>query len=357
MPRARRDVPWLDQRSNGVWYACKYDASTRRTVRESLDTKDPAEASIRFARVITEGFRAARAVGDAGITVAQALDAYEREHVRAGGVVAKDRQLVAMNRLKTYFKDTPLSDVDVVMSRAYVKARLTGAVDTGKGRGKRACNSQSTVRRELNVLVAASNLAAKFKRIGPKANPPTPMPEIELPAETPAKRVRWLSKDTIARMFASADGKLLAFCKIAYYTGARRKSVERLLKSQVDLAHGQLHLDPLGAERTSKRRPTVPIYAEIRPEIERLMAEDSGEYLFGGPIDFYKPFATLCADLGIDAYPHMLRHSRASHMLMDGEDPYKVARLLGDDLATVLKTYAHATVKYLETKSTIGEVA
>ena len=44
-------------------------------------------------------------------------------------------------------------------------------------------------------------------------------------------------------------------------------------------------------------------------------------------------------------------------MLMDGEDIYKVARLLGDTVPTVLKTYAHATVDYLKTHSTIEEVA
>jgi integrase len=353
MARKRRDVPWLDTRANGVWYAFQYDAATRRTVRESLETKDSKEAQLRFARLITEGFRMSRVVGDAGITVRQALDFYLREHVKPT-VVAKDRQWAAVQMLNSYFKDTPLGDVDIPMSRAYVAARLSGAIRGGV-RGPR-CKSRSTVRRELTVLVAAANHAARWKRIGPNAKPPTAMPQVELPAESARVEQNWLSKVQLATMFAAAEGDLSAFLRIAYYTAARRRSVERMLKSQVDLAHSVIHLDPAGAVATNKRRPPVPLYREIRPVVEHLMATD-GPYLCGGTPDFYVDFKRLCAGLGFKAHPHMLRHSRATHMLMDGEDPYKVARLLGDNLTTVLKTYAHATTKYLETNSTIEEVA
>lgn len=387
MPRQRRDVPWLDQHNNGVWYAFKYDPTRRRTIRESLETKDSMEAQLRFAQLLTHGFRGARSGGHAGLTVTQALDSYIEEHARVKLKGTSDeRQATAAKRLKAFFKETPLSDVDVPLSRAYLQARLSGAIDAGEGRGNRKCHSPSTVRRELAVLVAAANHAAKLKRVGPKASPPTPMPEVELPAEPPPRRVRWLTKQQITHIFAAADEKVLlanrtlaekaaakrrpaeyylrardnaeylaAFCRIAYYTAARRNSVEKMLKSQVDLAHGILHLDPEGARQSNKRRPTVPIYPEIRPWLERLMNKSTNEYLFGGIPDFYRPFAELAADVGITAWPHMLRHSRATHMLMDGEDPYKVARLLGDNLGTLLNVYAHATVDYLNTNSTLEE--
>lgn len=351
MARKRRDVPWLDQRDNGVWYVFKYDPAKRRTFRESMETTDREEAQLRFARLLVDGFRSTRLVGDAGLTVTQALDQYLEEHVKPK-VVDKERQEAAIAHLKAFFKSEPFSRVDIARSQAYVQARMAGAV-----RGRRACTSVSTVRRELHVLVAAANHAARRRRIGPSATPPVPMPVVELPEEARSNRVKWLSKAAVARIFAAADGHLLAFCRIAYFTAARRASIQNIMKAQVDLAHGQLHLDPAGATVTNKRRPTVPIYPEIRPTVEALMGESTSAFLFGNPTDFYKPFVELCADVGIEAHPHMLRHSRATHMLMDGEDPYKVARLLGDSLATVLKTYAHATVRYLETKSTIEEVA
>lgn len=353
MARKRRDVPWLEQRDNGFWYAFKYDAATRRTVRESLETKDRAEAQLRFASILTGGFRDTRLVGDAGLTVTQGLDQYWHEH--GSKTASPERQEAAIKHLKAYFKDTLFSAVDIPMSRAYTEARMSGAIGGGPGKGNRKCGSLSTVRRELHVLVAAANHASRWKRMGPNARPVTGMPQIELPPEARSNRVKWLPKETLARLFAAAEGDLLAFCRIAYFTAARRKSIEQLTKPQIDLAHGLIHLDPAGATITNKRRPTVPLYPEIRPVVEKLMLDSKSEYLFGEPHDFYREFVDLAADLGIEAHPHMLRHSRATHMLMDGEDPYKVARLLGDSLATVLRTYAHATVKYLETTSTLEE--
>lgn len=346
MARKRRDVPWLEQRDNGVWYAFKYDATKRRTLRESLETKESKEAQLRFGRLLTEGFRDTRLVGDAGITVEQALDQYLAEHKTTD----PERQEAAAKWLKAYFKNTLFKDVDIPASRAYKAARVTGAVA-----GRRGGVTSSTVRRELHVLVAAANHAARWKRMGPNANPPTAMPQIELAPEERSNRVKWMSKDVLARVFATADGKLLAFCKIAYYTAGRRESIERLTRQQIDLAHGQIHLDPANAAQTNKRRPTVPLYAEIRPIIEKLLDESPNDFLFGTVRSFYRDFVKLAADIGVDAHPHMLRHSRATHMLLDGEDIYKVARLLGDSVTTVLKTYAHATVKYLETNSTINE--
>ena len=41
-------------------------------------------------------------------------------------------------------------------------------------------------------------------------------------------------------------------------------------------------------------------------------------------------------------------------MLMDGENPYKVAKLLGDTLQTVERTYAHCNVEFLQTKSGVA---
>jgi len=357
MARQKRDTPWLERRSNGVWYALWYDAGQRRTRRESMETKDAVEATNRFARFITEGSRRSRIVGNAGVMTEQVLDWYDAQHVQPN-VVDKVRARAAITHLKAYFTGTPISEIDIPMTRAYAEVRRRGATNVvRKGRGRQGqVGTDATIRRELVVLVAAANHAARWKRIGPTAKPPTPMPVVELPSEA-KKETGWLTKQQLAHAFATADGQLLDFCKLAYYWAARRRSVERMLKVQVNLQHGYVDLHPPGAPVTKKRRPKVPIYPEIRPTVERLMATSSTEYLFGTPRDFYASFVDLMADLGIKAHPHMLRHSRASHMLMDGENPYKVAKLLGDTIATVEKTYAHATTDYLKTDSTIEEVA
>jgi len=47
--------------------------------------------------------------------------------------------------------------------------------------------------------------------------------------------------------------------------------------------------------------------------------------------------------------PHVLRHTRATHLLQQGVHPKAVADLLGYDVTTVLRVYGHACPDYLET--------
>ncbi len=285
--------------------------------------------------------------------MSQVLDWYDKDHVgKEDKVAAPERQRYAIAPLKKHFKDRPLGEVDIEASRAYKLSRVKGLV------GRKV--SDSTVRRELGVLGAAAKHALKWKRI--KADE---LPQIELPAE-PENKTPWLTKASIRVILEKAEGDLRDFCLLAYYWGSRKGAVQQLKKNQVDLKHGRIDLHAIGARRTKKRRPIVPVYPEIRPTVERLM-ESETEWLFGHDRrDFYEAFKKLCSDhkiVAVDAgvgevpWPHLLRHSRATHMLMDGEDPYKVAKLLGDTMATVERVYGHHSVEYLATRSTVEEVA
>ena len=111
------------------------------------------------------------------------------------------------------------------------------------------------------------------------------------------------------------------------------------------------HLRARAAQQiTRKRRPIVPIFTEQRMSLERRMSEAEGGWLFGKGYNCYRPFRDLCEACGIDEdrrHPHILRHSRATHMLMDGESIYKVGKLLGDTVATVERVYGHYSPEYL----------
>lgn len=357
MARQRRDVPWLTWRDNGVAYANWYDEDKRRSYRQSLDTRDPIEAAKRFGKFLIDG--PARPVGDAGLTVSQALDDYQRQHVEAKDdrgrplVADTERQITIIGHLKAYFGDASLTSVGPLESRAYVDARRKGLIGGGKRR-KTKVGSDNTIRRELNCLVAAFNHAVKWGKL-----PDDTKCRIELPAESRGDTIKWLTKQQVRWLLEAADGHLKDFILLAYYTAARRESIERLTRFQIDLAGGHINLMPPGARATKKRKPIVPIYPEIRPTIERLLAESETEWLFGEPRSFYRDFIAVSQVALQDiegANPHMLRHSRASHMLQDGEDLFKVAKLLGDTVATVERNYAHADVEFLATDSGVGGI-
>lgn len=346
MPRKRRTIPWLELRDE-VYYVYWHPADGGRIKRLSLGTGEPVEAQQRFAKFLAGGQATfdAHPGGSPGLTVSQALDDYYREHV-AVNVVDKIRAEDCIRHLKGWFKNAALSSIDIPTSRSYAAARRMGVIGGGKRR-KDGKASDSTIRRELVVLVAAANHAEKWKRV--KIGE---MPSIELPQEAAQEEI-YLTQAELARAREAATGRLRAFMDVAYYTAARRESVERLTKFQVNLAQGRINLtaptETANQRRSKKRRPVVPIDPKLRPTIEALMDDSPNEWVFGSPASMYRPFRTHLEKLGLGAkaFPHVLRHSRATHLLQSGVQIYDVAKLLGDTVATVQRVYGHHCPDYL----------
>jgi len=346
-------VPWLATRKNGRWYAFWYDETKRRTESKSLATRDPDEAKARFAAFLTNQDAITGQVGSR-LTVGQGLRQYWDEHA-SKGVIDQDRQENIIANLQGFFGDVAFSDVDQTLCRAYTEARRQGLHGGGMNRRKHyGAAADSTIARELGLLGTAANHARKNKRLGPTADPPTPMPVILKP-QFVAEETVWLTVGEFQTLLRWAEGDLLDFIMIAYYTGARRRSIEVLTPGQINLIQGTINLrhpdETILQRRSKKRRPHVPIADELRPTIERMLAENGHTgWLFGAKLDFYYPFKQLLASLKLEhkGFPHVLRHSRATHLLHTGKvSTYHVAQLLGDTEETVRRVYAHACVQNL----------
>jgi integrase len=338
MPRPAREIPWLDVRENGAYYVFWYDKENGRTERFSLRTKDAAEAKAGYITFLSEGKGLFEKLGTS-LTVDKALDQYELEHVNHKCADPR-RQRDAIKNLKAHFGEAPLSAVDIPSSRKYAETRRSGS-SGGGSRRKPAPASDSTIRRELVTLVAAANHARKWKRITPNE-----MPSVELPTEQrpPAE---WYTKDEVRLILSTASGDLQRFCRILYYTGARRRAIENLTVGQVNFEAKQIRLLGDGQKETKKRRPVVPIFPEIEADLRALVAKARDGRLFSG--DMYRRYRRHCEAIGLDhkANPHIMRHTRATLMLMDGVDPYAVSRLLGDTLATIDRVYGHHSPEHL----------
>ena len=277
--------------------------------------------------------RTAIAESSTGLTVLEIIEAYLKEHV-AHKVVAQDRQEYGGRHITDHLGQMVVSEIDIPACRKYVKDRMTEGA------------APSTIKREMTILRAAAHHAVRWRRLSTND-----LPQLEMPAEGESEHVKWFTKEQVTTMFRECNsGRLACFIRIAYFTAARKHSVERLLKSQVDVAGERIHLWRPGEKITKKRRPTVPLYPEIRPAVDWLMGASGTEYLFGRIGNFYRPFWKMTKKLGFEGNPHMLRHSRATHMLMEGENIYKVAKLLGDSVATVERVYGHSSLAFLATK-------
>lgn len=342
MAKQKRDVPWLGRRG-GVYYAFWYDDDTRQTRRFSLRTRERDQAQGRFAAFLVEGceiWKSTRSQGSAELTVGRLLDDYFDEHIQVKAV-DKGRVEIAIRHLKVHFDNIPVSQVDIPLSRAYVRAREQGVIG-GKVNGKRRTGSAGTIRRELGVLIAAINHGVAWKRLKPEQ-----VPKIEQP-DAPEPKGRWLSHDELRRLRAAATGRVRWFIEIAYYTAARRRSVETLTWFQVDMERMRINLSKPDEVRTKKRRPVVPIDPELAPVLRQLDEEKKSTFVLGGNGNIRKAFATAVEKAKlVDVTPHTLRHTRATHLLQSGASPWAVAGLLGDTVQTVLDTYGHHCPDYL----------
>lgn len=360
MPRAQREIPWTEQR-NGWWYVFWYDAERRRTERLSLGTREADEAKDRYIAFLSEGRSLLRRPENAGVTVREVLDSYLAEHVGidpdtehplpgVAGVADKSRQAIAARHLRAFWGDTPISVIDIPECRRYRDARAAAKVSGGP----------STVRRELNMLTAAANHAVRWKRLKRED-----VPEIELPPHAPPSDAKYLTKAELKKVFEEAgkdpDPRIKAFAVLAYVTGARRKSIERIRKSQIDLERRRMSLTPEGKVRTKKRAPIVPIGDEMATEIRKLLLwSGASEYLFRDPgFDVYHKYAAACERAGVKdrCGPHVLRHSRATHMLQDSASMWEVAKLLGDTVETIERVYGHHCPDYMAGRSAFTDLS
>lgn len=345
MARSIRREPYIIM-TNGVWFLSVHEEGKRKRRYTNLHTSDKAVAESRL-----ETYKERLRIGvvetpipRAGYTAVQGLDDYFKEHVLTK-VVDRVRQENVICHLKAFFQRILLTDVDIPTCRAYRDARAAGLVG---GWNRKRLNvrpaSDGTIRRELNTLRAAANHAVRWKRIT-KADLPT----FELPAGTPvAKEEGFLTKNEIATLIFMAEGDLRDFILFIYLWGARRNSVESLTAAQINFSANRVNLQKMGAAITKKRKPMVPIFPEMCPLLERRAADAKAGRLFRPGGNYYMRFKKFCIRLGMPySHPHVLRHSRASHLLMDGHSIYKVARLLGDSVQTVEKVYGHHSTEFL----------
>jgi integrase len=162
-------------------------------------------------------------------------------------------------------------------------------------------------------------------------------------------RQRWLSRDEVNRLLYKTTGRARLFAWIGYYTAARRSSIEALTWFATDLERRRIDFT-LGAVKTRKRRAIVAIDSALVPVLEAAKAEATTEYVLGSPANIYPAFVEQCERLGLkDVSPHVLRHTRATHLLQEGKPIWLVAQLLGDTVQTVERTYGHHCVDYMRT--------
>jgi integrase len=236
----------------------------------------------------------------------------------------------------------------------YVTKRARGQIG--------GASKPATIRRELAILRACFNWCSdptERKPIISRAD----VPGFALPADS-EPRDRWLKEDEIKRLLAAAEAgrvggrlsRVERFLWLALETAGRKQALLDLTWDRVDFETNVIHLALPGRKQTKKRRASVPISRALRPVLERAYNERTNDRVLDHGAEVWASVQSVAAAAGFGPpqgprltgtkpkatgiSPHVMRHTAATHMARRGVPLWKIGKILGDNLATVEKTYA-----------------
>jgi integrase len=270
-------------------------------------------------------------------TVSALLDAYLGD--REGIVLSYDRLVAACVPLRTHFGDMVVLEVGKTACKYYRVFR------DGK--------SPHTIRKELQTLSSAFSYG---KREGWFDRKPT----IEL-GEVPEPRDRWLSPaEAQALIDAAISRHVRLFILLALHTGARKGAILDLTWERVNFDTGLISYPDPNRPKTKKRRATVPMNAMLREALIEAREIARTEYV----VEFRKRklasvkkgFAVAVRSAGLeDVTPHVLRHTCATWMAMDGIKLDMIADFLAADPNVVWRNYRKFQPGYLQSAADVME--
>lgn len=352
MPRPNKG-PRLELNKRGVWEIRWTE--NRRSFRVSTRETDLQKAQTVFAGWLTEYQQDAVRSRPESLTVNAALDIYldDRE---ASGELADPKSLRASAKpLREGLGDSIIVELTQTDISTYQRRRRRGDFGRVYSRGgQRPVKSTGTLRRELSLLKTAINHCVKRKKLRVDD-----IPYFDLPPPADDRDV-WLTEDEAETLLkianqlsAEADGRMTRehrFVVLALATAARKRSIERLTWDLVDLNKKLIYYNKLPGIKTKKRRVPVPIPAWALPWFQRMKDERLFDhFVLDNDCSITSPIERLRREVYNRTQnpkfklltPHVLRHTRATHMARAGRPLWEIAGILGDTIQTVAKTYLH----------------
>ncbi|PKG40592.1 phage integrase [Psychromonas sp. Urea-02u-13] len=157
-----------------------------------------------------------------------------------------------------------------------------------------------------------------------------------------APDLSFLSIDEIKLVLSHLKGSHLLIVKICLSTGARFIEAETLKYSNV-------LKDKITFTDTKSGKPrTVPISFELYSELKLLAKGDNGRLFDNCYSEFLKKFKQLDIHLLKGQVTHVMRHSFASHYIINGGNLLNLQKILGHSNILITMKYAHLSPDYLK---------
>jgi integrase len=309
------------------WYVYWSEAGRSRRVTTGTRDRREAEAFLKAFRLETGNFGA----GEVGL--AAVLNHYYDSH--ASKLPSAIQANAAIRRLKDGFPLATAADVLPLTIDTYIETR-------------REAVSDETISRELSVLRAALNRAARDKLI-----PAAPRVH-DVPRKEARERV--LSRKEAAALLRACRGKrqrhLALFVRLCLYTGARPGAVLDLTWDRVDFERSLIDFALPTRAATNKRRTVVPFSKPLATTLSHAKARARSAWVIDwgahGNGSVKKSFARACDRAGLEGVtPNVLRHTAATWARMNGADLFAIGELLGHTKLATTKRYAKYGPGYL----------
>ena len=233
-----------------------------------------------------------------------------------------------LNIWKSALGDLPLSDlsqqkIEQFLSYRIEKDRITPA----------------TRNRHLTMLKAMLNKAIEWELLW--ENPTAKIPMLK---ENGA-RTRFLDQEEIAALLEAASPGFRPVAITALHSGMRRGELLNLKWLDVDFKN---RIITIQKSKSGKKR-TIPMDRTLYETLRDLPSRFEKGYVFPSPVkpgkrrfDWQRQFRNAVDGANIeDIRFHDLRHTFASHLVMNGVDLKTVQELLGHSSITMTMRYAH----------------
>lgn len=245
-----------------------------------------------------------------------------RQHLRS-----RKRDALSVRTLLKFFRGKLLKSVTPSDIEDYIGRRREQGVSNG------------TINRELSCLKRMYSLGIKWGDA--RYNP---VRDVDM-LEEPPGRTRFLSEEEAQRLIDSASEHLKPILMIALNTGMR---LGEILSVQWEHVHIDRVIEPyieITKSKNNKKR-FVPLNEDMVGLLQSLRNNNS-QFVFlgihGVPLkSVRKPFEGALKRAGISDFRfHDLRHTFASHYVMNGGDLLALKEILGHSNMKMVERYAH----------------
>jgi len=330
---------YLLQKPNGRWtihYTSVLPTGAYRTGEQSCFTLDANEAAFRFAEwkqaQITPAMVAAK-----GLTFPTLAAHYLSE-------ISRDR----LTRGQHSLLKPAMAFFENDLASMITRERLADYHDDMTRQGYKP----GTIRCRLMAVLTVLRHGVKRTLVPAGATPDYPLPTFSPP------RQYVLTPEQDREVFQTAvdqfhhgnplDARIGLFACIAADTAQRRDAILALTWDRVDLTPGGESIDfrRPGRDPKNKRAAVVPISARLLPVIQHAATRAAPGAKPTGPVfdskNYLLGFERFREKLNLpELTPHVFRHTWATFALKRGMPVALVARIMADNVATIIKTYLH----------------